>query len=93
MPDKKTPIGKSGSKKPEKTSKKESKSELFLRLAQLRTQKVLKSLRILGNCSNRANYEYSTEQVESITEAIGSAFNEMITKFTPSKAEQESFKF
>ena len=72
---------------------KESKSELFLRLAKIRTQKVLKSLRILGNCSNRGNYEYTSEQIELIGLALTNALNETIAKFTPTKQEQESFEF
>lgn len=72
---------------------KESKSELFLRLAKLRTEKVLKAMRILGNCSNRNNYEYSSEQIESIGLALTNALNETIAKFIPSKKEQESFEF
>lgn len=82
-------------KKPKvaKPKVKESKSELFLRLAKVRTEKVLKAMRILGNCSNRNNYEYSSEQIESMGLALTNALNETIAKFIPSKKEQESFEF
>ena len=81
--------------KPVKAIKKvkESKSELFIRLATKRVSSVLKSLRILGNCSNRNNYEYSTEQIDSMYTKISESLDSMYAKFTPSKQEQESFKF
>ena len=72
---------------------KESKSELFIRLATKRVSSVLRSIRILGNCSNRSNYEYTTEQVSSMYETIQDSIDSMYAKFTPSKQEQESFKF
>lgn len=79
---------KTGSKKV-----KETKSELFLRLAKLRVEKVLKSIRILSNCSNRGNYEYSKEQVDSMYTTISEALETAYNKFTLSKKESESFEF
>ena len=76
-----------------KPKAKESKSELFNRLAKVRIEKVLKALRILGNCSNRANYEYTLEQVEKMSNVMNEALATTMLKFTPSKAEQESFEF
>lgn len=72
---------------------KESKSERFLRLGKSRVESVLKTIRILGNCSNRGNYEYSKEQVDTINTTIITAIDNMYSKFTPSKSEQESFEF
>ena len=72
---------------------KESKSELFIRLATKRMSNILKAMRILGNCSNRSNYEYTNEQIEKIYASIQESLTNMIGKFTPSKQEQESFKF
>ena len=76
-----------------KTKVKESKSELFSRLAKVRTEKVLKALRILGNCGNRNNYEYTQEQIDSINLAISTAIESTLDKFTKSKKEIESFEF
>ncbi len=70
---------------------KETKAETFKRLAETRTKSVLKSLRILGNCSNRANYEYSQEQIEKIDLAITNALVDTMSKFTKSKKEVETF--
>lgn len=88
MVDKKKPVIKKSLNKP-----KESKSELFIRLATKRVSSVLKALRILGNCSNRSNYEYTSEQVDSLNVSLTNALLDTINKFTPSKKEQESFKF
>ena len=76
------------------TSKpKESKTERFLRLATKRVSSVLKSFRILGNCSSRHNYAYSSEQIDKMFEVLQVALNNTEAKFTPSKQEQKSFKF
>ncbi len=88
------PIGKKPIKKEvEKSSVKESKSETFIRIAEPRVKGVLRSLRILGNCSNRNNYEYSQEQVELMFGSITQALINIENKFTKSKTEQEAFKF
>ena len=47
-----------------------SKRERFLEMAEKRTNAVLDKLRVLGNCGNRASYEYSNEDVRQIFEAI-----------------------
>ena len=72
---------------------KESKAERFLRLGTKRVSSVLKAFRILGNCSSRNNYEYSSEQIDKMFEVLQVALNNTEVKFTPSKKEQESFKF
>jgi len=90
------PTPKKDNKQPAKPSKpkaKESKTDIFLRLAKPRVEKVLKSLRILANCSNRSNYEYTQEQVDKICERINNATLEMASKFSKSKKEIESFEF
>lgn len=82
-------------KKPnnKKPSVKESKAELFIRLGIPRVEKVLKALRILGNCSNRSNYEYTPEQIDTISETLVIALEKTILKFHDTKKEQESFQF
>jgi len=95
MPDKKQVEKKESVKKTDKkpNEKKETKSETFLRIAPLRVINVLRALRILGNCSKRVNYEYSTEQVEAMFDSISEAYSNTLAKFSKSKNEQESFKF
>ncbi len=93
MVDKKTVKKEATSKKVVKNSKKESKVETFIRIAEPRVKNVLKALRILGNCSNRNNYEYLEGQVNSMFESIGQALLDTENMFTKSKIEQEAFSF
>jgi len=79
-----------GNKKPKV---KESKSETFIRIAKPRVERIIKSLEILGNCSNKNNYAYTQEQIESMDLALTNALMETIGKFTPKKSERESFEF
>jgi len=83
-----------GVKKPtvKKEIPKESKSEMFLRLAPLRVEKVLKSLRILGNCSN-ANYEYTSEQIDKIAITLSKALEQTMLKFHAKEKNQDKFEF
>ena len=48
----------------------ESKSDRFCRVAEARVNKIIKMVRLLGNCSNRVTYEFSTKQVEQIFETL-----------------------
>ncbi len=81
-------------KKPKvKAIPKETKAELFARLAKPRTEKVMKALRILGNCSNRSSYEYTDEQIDKISITLVKALETTITKFHDTKKETESFEF
>jgi hypothetical protein len=59
----------------------ETKKQKFQRLAERRTNDVLERLRILGNCANRAQYEYSTEEVRKIFKAIETEVNAIKLKF------------
>jgi hypothetical protein len=47
-----------------------NKRERFLIVAQYRTNQVLKYLRLLANCSNRNNYDYSEIEIQKIFSAI-----------------------
>lgn len=84
-------------KKPEATKptvvKKESKAELFNRLGKQRIEKVLKSLRILGNCANKSTYEYTEAQVDRMAETLVKALERTVLKFHNIKKEHESFEF
>ena len=48
----------------------EEKRERFKRVAENRTNKIIESIRLLGNCSNKSNYDYSEEDVKKIFSAI-----------------------
>jgi hypothetical protein len=46
------------------------KSETFRRLATARVNKALNDLRLIGNLSNRSNYDFTPEEVEAIFAAL-----------------------
>ena len=51
-------------------TKKETKRETFLRLAEKRTNTVIERIRILSNCANPYVYEYTEQDVRKIFGAI-----------------------
>ena len=48
----------------------ETKEDKFKRIATARTQRILEDLRLLGNCSNTRNYNYTNEDVNKIFTTI-----------------------
>lgn len=48
----------------------ESKRARFVRIAEARTNKIIRMIKLLGNCSVRSAYEYDEEDVKSIFTAI-----------------------
>lgn len=50
--------------------RKETKESRFIRIAELRTQKVLDTLRSLSKCARTVSYRYTPQQVDSIFEAV-----------------------
>ncbi len=65
----------------EKTNKKETPQERFKRLGTLRTNTVLRRLKVLGNCANRQAYQYSEEDVDRIFSEIERKLKEVKAKF------------
>ncbi len=75
----------------QRTTKNETKRDRFRRLAQSRTNQVIKRLKILGNCADRSRYEYAKEDVERIFIAIDRRLNKTKARFDlPS--DREEFK-
>jgi len=48
----------------------ETKNERFVRIVEARTNKIVHTLRLLGNCANKNNYEYSEKEVDAIFKEI-----------------------
>ncbi|MDP3988068.1 MAG: hypothetical protein Q8P80_02895 [Candidatus Levybacteria bacterium] len=65
----------------DKINKKEINRERFKKLATLRTNIVLKRLKVLGNCSNRSAYEYTEEDINKIFSEIERRVKEIKAKF------------
>ena len=57
------------------------KAERFRRVAAPRVQKVLDSLDSLANCSNRNNYEYSSDDVSKMIRAIRAKVKSLEQRF------------
>jgi NADH/NAD ratio-sensing transcriptional regulator Rex len=68
----------------------ELKSDRFKRVAERRTKVVLRDLRILGNCGNKGNYSYTSEQIRKIFSEVEHALKEARGKFHLPK--KEDFK-
>jgi len=62
-------------------SHEDTKRERFRRLATLRTNAILKRLKILGNCANRSAYEYAEEEVNKIFSEIERKLREVRAQF------------
>ena len=69
---------------------KESPKDRFKRLATQRTNTVLKRLKVLGNCANRQNYDYTEQDIETIFSAIEKKVKEIKSRFHFTK--EEKFK-
>jgi hypothetical protein len=54
----------------------------FKRLATIRTNEVLRRLKILGNCANRSHYDYTDDEVNKIFSEIEKKVREAKAKFT-----------
>jgi hypothetical protein len=59
----------------------ENSRESFVRLAEARTNRVLKDLDLLGNLSNRSNYSYSEEDMKKIFKVIAKRLAEAQDRF------------
>lgn len=67
----------------------ETKHQRFQRIASNRTNRIIDQLRLLGNCSNRSNYEYTDEEVKKVFGAIEAELKAQKAKFgASSKSER-----
>ena len=58
-----------------------NKSERFRKVAERRVRAVLRYLRLVGNCGNRGNYAYTSEEVRKIFYEIDQAMRAAKAKF------------
>lgn len=69
----------------------EKKHERFRKIAEARTNKIINMVRLLGNCSNRANYAYTDSEVKQIFEAISRELDEAKSKFKENSTTKKKF--
>jgi hypothetical protein len=67
----------------------EDRAQRFKRIATYRTNEVLEKLRLLGNLSNKANYDYSEEEINKIFSAVETQLKIVKTKFMSSKKRKD----
>lgn len=60
---------------------KESKIDRFRRVAEARVNKIIKMIRLLGNCSGTGVYEYTDTQVAYIFSALQSELDKAKRRF------------
>lgn len=70
----------------------ENKREKFVRLAEDRTNKVIKAIQVLSNCANPGAYEYSDRDVEKIFNALEKELKIARQKFSTGQSSSSVFK-
>lgn len=70
---------------------KETKRERFVRIAESRTNRIIDQLRLLGNCSNRNNYEYTDDDIKKIFNAINREVKSAQGRFNGEDTENQRF--
>ena len=70
----------------------ETKREKFVRLVEARTNKIIDMIRLLGNCSNKANYDYSDLDVQKIFNTLEKELKLSKMKFTCGDIDESKFK-
>jgi len=79
--------------KNKKNKQLESREERFKRVAGRRVQEILDKLRLLGNCSDRANYSYNEQQIKRIFFSINDELKRINALFKKHKFKKEKFSF
>ncbi len=70
----------------------ETKREKFVRIVEARTNKIIDMIRLLGNCANKANYDYSDADVQKIFSTLDKELKNVKLKYTCEDAGEEKFK-
>lgn len=69
----------------------ETKRERFVRIAENRTNKIIDMLRLLGNCSNKSNYDYDEDDIKQIFGAIEKETKNAKNAFLGLESKEERF--
>lgn len=70
----------------------ETKREKFVRIVEARTNKIIDMIRLLGNCANKANYDYSDADVQKIFSTLDKELKNVKLKYTCEDVGEEKFK-
>ena len=69
----------------------ETKAEKFVRVVEARVNKIIKMIRLIGNCSNTANYEYTTENIDQIFDTLHEELDKTKKRFMLVKSGKARF--
>ena len=72
-----------------------SKQERFIKVASKRVQYIIDKMDLLGNCSNRNNYDFDEKDVKKMFQAIKDSMKRAEMKFDDElqKKQRRKFKF
>ncbi|MGH1647791.1 hypothetical protein ABE945_08515 [Enterococcus gilvus] len=72
----------------------ENKQDKFIRLGENRVNDAIKKIRLIGNLSNKNNYDYTDEQVNEIITALKFEIEDVQKKFIAQQNKNDDkFKF
>ena len=66
-----------------------SRRERFEDVAQRRTNNALNSIRLIANCANKHNYEYTRDDVQKIITALKKEVNDLQSAFNSNQTKGE----
>jgi hypothetical protein len=70
-----------------------AKRDNFVRLAEARVTRAIDAMRVIGNLSNRSNYEYDEEDVKKIINTLSAELTALKSQFkTKSGMSAQGFK-
>ncbi len=69
------------------------KEEIFVKLAKNRVNKAIKTIKLIGNLSNKSHYYYTPSQVSQITSALDKEIKLVKEKFKNSKGSNQKDEF
>lgn len=75
-----------------RTKENETKRDKFVRLAESRVDNALRNINLIGNLSNKSNYEYTQADVDKIIKALKNAVSDLEKTFSTSKSSNTKFK-
>jgi hypothetical protein len=65
----------------------------FVKLAEARVGKALKSIKLIGNLSNRSNYDFTDEDVARIFKALQEEINDCRRRFHLARKKSDKSRF
>ena len=64
----------------------------FIRLANKRVNRALKAIQLIGNLSNRSNYDFTDDDVRKIFQALKSELKCCEERFDPNNRDTQQFR-